>query len=424
MKIFSRKKSAKENVSPSAETPDSEQSFYTQHVEKEVLNEFSDGYGRQTRRTSLHSPARRRETSNRAGNKEIFFLFFRAGLIIFLLAAGFLVLKFGLGKLAEPSEKEQEQWVANAALMGNEPTSGRLSVEPAPSQAQAVTMELIAKRLRQWAEAERHMRAAEMRERDGLDEEAAVRLGQALRFAPDHRPAQQLLMEIYMRSENYTEAVPLCIRLLDQDSQQWGVKVNLLQALQRLGQTEACLVLADQMLEKEPNNLELLEVAAFARRVAGNGEEALALFGRILQNDGHHSVALAGSGAICRERGNWQKAIPYYLELVRTHPEMEHYHNLVRCYAQMEEAGKAVIFMGQAASLYGESEVASWLRHDLEAFGSILETVEYRSFADRIVGVETRKAIEDIRRREIEKKAPEVPGGLDLPVQLELKISR
>ncbi len=35
--------------------------------------------------------------------------------------------------------------------------------------------------------------------------------------------------------------------------------ILLLHALQKLGQTEACLVLADQMLEQEPNNLELLD---------------------------------------------------------------------------------------------------------------------------------------------------------------------
>ena len=119
MKFFKRKKASKENVSPSVETSDSEQEFYTQPAGEEPLNEFSDGSGRQTRRTSLHSPARRRENNNRAGNKEILLLFFRAGLIVFLLAAGFFVLKLGLGKLAEPSEKEQQQWVANAELMEN-----------------------------------------------------------------------------------------------------------------------------------------------------------------------------------------------------------------------------------------------------------------------------------------------------------------
>jgi len=407
-------------------TPDSEQDFYVQPAGEEPLNEYKDERASAIRNTSLHSPARRRENNNRAGNKEILLLFFRVGMIVFLLAAGFFVLKLGLGKLAEPSEKDKEQWVSNAELMENGATPELLIMEAAPAQAtsRAVTTEQIGKRLSRWIEAERHMRAAEMRERDGMDEEAALRLEQALRSAPDHRSAQQLLMEIHMRSGKYAEAVPLCIRLLDQDSRQWGVKMNLLQALQRLGQTETCLVLADQMLEKEPNNLDLLEVAAIAQRVARNGEEALALFARILQNDGRHAVALAESGAIYREREDWENALPYYLELVRTHPDTEHYHNLVRCYARMEEAGKAVIFMGQAASLYGESEISGWLQSDSEAFDLILETVEYRSFADRIVGVETRKAIEDIRRREIEKKAPAIPGGLDLPTQPELKISR
>lgn len=426
MKFFRRKKASEKATTPSPETADPEQSFYEQRAGEEPLNEFSEGYGRHTHRTSLHSPARRRETSNRIGNKEVFFLLFRAGLVVFLLAGGFLALKLVLGKLAEPSEKEQEQWGANAELMENGLPSEHLPMETAPAhpQTQAVTAELIGKRLRQWAGAERHLRAAEMRERDGMDEEAILNLRQALRFAPDHHPAQHLLMEILLRFGNYAEAVPLCIRLLDQESQQWDVKMNLLQALQRLGQTKACLVLADQMLEKEPNNLELLEVAAFAQRVDGNGEEALALFARILQNDESHPVALADSGAIYRERENWQKALPYYLELVRTHPDVEHYHNLVRCYARIEEAGKAVIFMGQAASLYGESEISSWMQYDLEAFDPIRETVEYRSFADSIVGMETRKAIEEIRRREIEKKAPATPAGLDLPTQPELKISR
>ncbi len=422
MKFSKRKKASKENVSSSGEVPDSEQNFYEQRAGEQPLNEYTDERGSAIRRTSIHSPARRRENNNRAGNREILLLFLRAGLIVFLLAAGFFALKLILGKLAEPSEKDQEQWVANAALMEGGSASERLAAEDAP--APAVTTELIGKRLNRWGEAERHMRAAEMRERDGMDEQATERLGQALRSAPDHRSAQKLLMDIYMRSGNYAEAVPLCIRLLDQDSQQRGVKINLLRALQELAQTEACLILADQMLEKEPNNLDVLEVAAFAQRVSGNDEETLALFARILQNDRHHSVALAGSGAIHQERGEWEKAISHYQELLKKDPDIEHYHNLVRCYARMEEAGKAIIFMGQAASLYGESAVAVWLKRDLEAFDSILETVEYRSFADRVVGVEARIAIEDIRRREIEKKAPAGGGGLDLPAQPELKISR
>jgi len=80
--------------------------------------------------------------------------------------------------------------------------------------------------------------------------------------------------------------------------------------------------------------------------------------------------------------------------------------------------------MGQAASLYGESVVSSWLRKDLEDFDPILETVEYRSFADRLVGVETRKNIEELRHREVQEKKPLIPTEIDIPKQPELKISR
>ena len=80
--------------------------------------------------------------------------------------------------------------------------------------------------------------------------------------------------------------------------------------------------------------------------------------------------------------------------------------------------------MGQAASLYGESEVSSWMRSDLASFDPILETVEYRSFADRIMGEEARMAVEEIRKREVQKQVPLVPGGVDLPTQPELKIGK
>lgn len=404
--------------------PDSAPGFYAKSVGEAPLDEFSEGYGRTLRRTSLHSPARRRETSNRASNREILFLLFRTGLIIFLLAGGFLVLKLVLGRLAEPSEKEKQLWETNAVLMEKGETPEVLSVEFAAEQqsVQVLNAELIEARLKRWDEAERHFRSAEALDQRGLEEESAARLSQMLRAAPDSHSGQHLLMEICMRSGNYAQAVPLCIRLLDQDSQQWDVKMALLQALQKLNQAEACLLLADQMLENEPNNLDVLQTAALAHRSAGDLDGALGLFDRMLKNDSRNLAALEGSGALYQERGEWQKAISYYLELVRTEPRVEYYHELARCYALQKEAGKAVIFMGQAASLFGDTEVSSWLRYDLESFDPIRETVEYRSFADRLVGEEARKAIEAIRKREVQQQAPVAPAGLDLPTQPALQL--
>lgn len=417
MKIFGRKKTAKEERPAPAKTPEPSQSFYTQHVGDEPLNELTEGQGRHVRRTSLHSPARRRETSNRAGNKEIFFLLFRVGLVVALLVGGYLALKLVLGRLAEPTEKEQEQWVVTEELMKK--GSAATPLPDAPETQ--FTAELIGKRLWLWNEAERHMRAAEALARRGIEEEAVDRLKQVLRFAPDHRAAQRMLMELYMRSGNYAAAVPIGVRLLDQNPAQQDVQEEILRALYRLGQGEASLILATQMLETEPNNLEVLGVAAAAQRASENPDQALVYYARMLKNDNQNLEALDGSGKIYQQRGEWALAVPYYLELIRIRSGANDYHELARCYAQLTEAGKAVIFMGQAASLFGEAEVSVWLQQE-KAFFPIHETVEYRSFADSIVGEETRKAIEEISRREVEKKTPAGPAGLELPTQPELKL--
>jgi len=424
LKPFSGKKTSKKKDVPYSETPDSESEFYTKNVGEAPLNEFSAGHGRTVRRTSHHSPARRRETSNRASNREILLLLFRTGLIVFLLLAGFFALRLVLEKLEEPSEKERQQWAVNEELREKSSITDVRSLETTPADTPVLSLnaEVIGMRLQRWAEAERYMRSAEALNHRGINEEAILRLGQVLRVAPDNYAAQRLLMEIHMRSGNYAEVVSLCVRLLDQNSLQWEVKMDLLQALKMLDQKEACLVLANQMLEKEPNNLEVLGIASFAQRAVGNPEGALVLFDQMLLNDKQNPTALAGCGSIYMDRGEWQKATPYYLELVKTAPNLENYHELVRCYALQAEAGKAVMSMGQAASLFGESGVSSWLRDDITAFDSIRETVEYRSFADRLVGEDTRKAIEEIGRREVEKKADEGSDGLELPTQPELQL--
>jgi tetratricopeptide (TPR) repeat protein len=140
------------------------------------------------------------------------------------------------------------------------------------------------------------------------------------------------------------------------------------------------------------------------------------LFKRVLENDDKNIDALQGCGKIYFDQNDYQNAVPYYLELTKLDPKPDYYQMLARCYAQQNDAGKAVIFMGQAASLFGGETVSSWFRDPL--FDPVREISEFRSFTDRIIGVESRKAIEAISKREAEEKveAPE----LELPKQPDL----
>ncbi len=418
MKLFGKKNTQTAKVSPRTARSVPADNFYSQHAGETPLDDYSAGSGgRQTHRTSRHSPARiREETSNRASNKAIAILLFRTVLIVVLLVAGFVALKWALSLLDKPSEKKQQQWAANAMRMEKSSTTGELPAGAAEPSAQAVSAALIKQRLAQWEQTEQHLRSAESLSRRGINDEAAGRLGQALRITPDNREAQQMLVDIYMLQGLYAEAVPLCIRLLDQDSRQPALQMNLLRALQESSQVEAGLVLAERLLLDQPNNQMVLSIAATGQLWQGNQEAALALFERVLKNDPKNTEALENCGKIYFAQNDPQKTVPYYLELVRLDPQPDYYQMLARCYAQLAQAGKAVVFLGQAASLFGETTISLWLRD--AGFDSVRETVEFRSFADRVVGVETRKAIEEINRREAEKAAAVVPGGgLELPKQ-------
>ncbi|HPR82710.1 MAG TPA: tetratricopeptide repeat protein [Pontiellaceae bacterium] len=420
MKFFRKKDTPPAGPRPQISSPDS--GFYSQHAGESPLDEYSNGTrGRQTHRTSRHSPARIPETSNRAGSWAIFLLLLRAVLIVVLLVGGFFALKLALDYAAKPSKKELRRREATAALMEKSlPPSSGLVKEQLPEEL-TISPELIGQRLEQWSQTDRHFRSAEALSRRGIDDEAMQELGQALRASPNNRAAQQLLLNIYMRKGLYAEAVPLCIRLLDQDGWQQNLQMNLLRALQESGQTEACLLLADRILLDQPNNVTVLTAAADGRIAQGDKDAALALFEQILVKDAKNAGALEGCGRIYSERGDYQKAVPYYLELVRIDPKPVYYQTLARCYSQQNQAGKAVIFMGQAASLFGETTVAPWLRDTV--FDPVRETVEFRSFADRLVGVETRKAIEAINQREAEKAETPAPDGgkIESPRQLDLK---
>ena len=422
MKIFGRKKGRSERLSQKPSESGSQQEFYGRQSEEAPLTDPGGGYGQQARRSSKHGAGRRRETSNRASTHQLFMLFFLAGLIFGLILVGYLGIRFLVGLRVGPSEKDLARWEQSEAIR-QKGAGGQVDLESVfggMTNAVNVNSELIRERMRKWEQTERHMRAAEALNRRGINDDAIRRLTQALRLTPDHQLAQRLLLDIYMQSGEYTGAIPLCIRLLDQDSQQWDIKLDLLEALQSSREIETSLTLAEKMLLMQPNDVKVLERAAYAQATLGDAEKALALYDRILLNDSTHVIAMEGAGFIHQQTSEWKQAIPYYMELVRLDPKLEYYHSLSRCYSHQKEGGKAVIFLGQAASLHGEGAVSDWVSE--AAFDPIRETVEFRSFVDQIVGIETRKSIEEIRLRAIETEEEALPLGADVPDQQRLQL--
>ncbi len=419
-RLFKRKKKEPAPPEPS-EQPAMESDFYSRRVADDPLGSESSGpMMPTTRRTSRHSPVVRRENSNRASNWALGMLLLRAVLLVVLLGGGFVALRMVLTRLAEPGEEEKQRWEERALLMDQ---GGKVNLPDRPVSpvlsAKAPRSASLTERLESWEDAERHLRSADALIRRGIDLEAAHRLHQALAAAPENRNAMRRLMEIYVESGQYDQALPLCMRLLEQDSAQREVKMHLLAALYHTGRYEDALALSSQMLQRTPGDLEVLMLAARSSRAAADNARALDLYDRILQRRPAHIGALQGSAEILLEQERFEDALPFYTELLRQEPSEPVYYALALCYAQTEEVGKAVIRMGQAASLFGESTVGPWLAQP--AFNPIRETVDFRSFADRIIGIESRKAIEAINRREQQRDLPDQPIEPVLPDQPSLK---
>lgn len=422
MNFFRKKKVAPNRSRSSQIASSSGEDFYVQHSGEVPLDDFSDVRGiNQYRRTSQHSPARRRENSNRASNWALGKLLLKALLGVVALVGGFILLKVVLGRMAEPTEKEMQRWEENARLM-EVPSKSAITIHTPVSQEIVVSTELIQSRLDRWEKAGQFFRSAESLHFSGVDAQAIEQLGQGLRLMPDNRAAQRMLVDLYMKAGLYAEAVPLCIRLLDQDSGQQDIRNYLMKSLMESGQIDAGLTLVDRILLDQPDNLNALSLAAEGRMKLGDQEKSLTLFQHILKLDAKNQTALIGSGEIYVAAGEYSNAVPCYLELAKLDSQPEYYQQLTRCYAQLNEAGRTVVAMGQAASLFGSATVSPWLRDPL--YDPVRESVDFRSFADRLVGIETRKAIEALSKRETERTEPAAAGALDRPAKPELNVLR
>lgn len=424
MKPFRRKPVSKSASSPLPRSeqiiPEASEEFYGR-CDSEMPLDGSQGPAafRQVRRTSCHMPVDQRESND--SEKHVFLFLFRVVLILLLLGGGFFGLKVWLNHFQDPSEKETAEWAEKEVLMQRDlGVDAELKDAIESSLAQNLTTEQLGERLAQWQEAEHFLRTANDLYRQGILEEAVKQLELALLAAPANTSAQRLLLTISMESGAYEEAVSLCLRLLEKDPEDLNVQGDLLRSLMQCGRVDSTVLLAERILDLRPNDLAVLEIAAQAYVGSGQLELAEERFSRILKNDRAYEAALAGLGDIYRSRGEWQDAIPYYSELVRKCPQPVYYHALAACYAQRKEAGKAVILMGQAYSLYGEESISGWFE-DAE-FDPVRETVEFRSFTDRVVGLKIRENIEQIRRMEKKKEMLELPdsGAPDAP-SLELR---
>ena len=413
-----KKKDKKSNRSdrgapPPAAGSGMDSGFYEQPDKEAPLNAYSGRRDSQNRRTSMNTPARRRENNTRTSDVKLLLLMFKILMIPVVLAAAYFGLKIGLDQLSKPTETKTAEWEDQATLMDQGLAAGRI----AAGLGDAVSVENFLERAKREQE---HLEVAAVLEQRGLDDDAIEQLELALDVMPTSVKAQTKLLGFYMKLERYEEAIPLSGTLLIADSANIDVQKDLLVALHETGRTEPSLLLANRILEENPGDVQAMEVAAYACAVQGRSDDALDLYQHILAREPDHLLALKGAGTMYELRQEWTNALPYYLKLAKLDARPERYRSLALNLARQEEAGKTTIFLGQALGLYGSETLAPWLSDP--GFDPVRETREFRALADQIVGAKMRQEIEQLRQREVRSALDEFSGEIVLPTRDDLEL--
>lgn len=352
--------------------------FYEQKAPQVPLSEASGRYRGSRTVTSRRSASRRHKRSNRATQQTLLVLSLKIILVPVLLAGGYFGLKAMLTPFMGPSDKDVEEWSRKEVLMA--PAVGPIAL----NSDSIIDKDVLQNRLDVWRKGDRCLRSAESLALHDADlDTAIVRLRQCLALVPDNQEAQEQLMRLYIRKDDFEQAIPVCVRLLDQDPRRWDLKLVLLNAFSKTEKLESELMLATDMLEEQPNSIEALTAAAYVQASTGHLQEAVNFYQRILDNKKDHVPALTNKAYIHKQRGEWSQALPHYLTLLKLDPTPDVYHSLAQCYSHLGESATAALYIGQAIALYGEPEVFSWLKE--EDFDPVRKSIEFRTFADQSI---------------------------------------
>ncbi|MFA5687545.1 MAG: hypothetical protein WC959_00090 [Kiritimatiellales bacterium] len=395
------------------QVPDS--SFYTQQIPEKPLDDLlrEQSISPAQKLTSRHKPPRLRESSNRVGVYHICLLWVRAIIIVAAIGGGVIMVKTITRHLENPTEAQKQRWAEHAQRLREIGTGGAVAQQLEVIDAESLTAGIEQQMIR-WDAANRNLNAAKAAlQRRGIEGEAVERLQQTLQASPENREALQLLFTQLLREEKYAEAVPLAVKLMHQDSSDVNMQIRFLQTLQYADYTAAAITVARRLLELRPDSIPVLEIAAQLRIEDDDLDGALDVYQHILSLDHRNITALRGASAILSSRGDWTNAAPHYVDLARNAPDEESFKWLAISYAQLVNAERAVSYLGQAASLYGSPVVAGWIQSP--GFDPIRETDEFRVYVDFLADAETRRAIETLRRHEIERRRTDRIFQIEMP---------
>lgn len=383
--------SARSSKEAAHHTPVSSAEFYTTSPTEKPLYDNSMGSdSKQVHKTSRHQASTgRREEKLDPREKMALMAILKLFVMILVLVIAFFMLWKGIGLY------EESIWLDHAKEGEGSPVLEEVVlVEDFDIQNQTAR-EKFADRIELWREADRLVRSADALLQRSIYDQAIIRCQDALRLDPSHSGALERLGQLYFAKENYVEAVNTYIRLLSVDPSRAEIQKKLIQALDKFGDAEAVMYMAEWYLEQNMYDAEVQLYLANARFTREEFAEAAEAYGVVLRDTPRNVSALERQATSYMLLEQYEKALAP-LEVLRTnnYRGQEYYKQIAICNAQLLQSKESVQTLGRAAQLFEKNLVVGWVRDP--RFDPIRTDRAFQGFIDRVAGQETRLWLEKV----------------------------
>ena len=264
------------------------------------------------------------------------------------------------------------------------------------------TRKLFSKRVESWKEADRLVRTADVLLLHNIYDQAIAQCQDALKIDPSHQGALKRLGELYFAKKNYINAINIYIRLMSVDPSQKEIQKNLIQALDAYGDDKAVTYMATWYFDQNTYDPDIQHYLANALFDQEKFDEAITAFNLVLRDSPENVSAMERLATIYIQTKQYEKALDLLQTLrQKNYRNPIYYKQIVICNAQLGRGKETVDTLGRAAQLFGEQMTLKLIQDP--QLDPVRDNAAFRSFADRVGGVEFRlwleKMASDIHKR-------------------------
>ena len=203
---------------------------------------------------------------------------------------------------------------------------------------------------------------------DGHPGQALEKLEAALALMPTNVDILNALSAANLEAENFDKAIEYMLKVLEVDPKNKEAGLKLARIYSSLHRNQDSIHMAEWLLETDPYNVGAHNLAGMSLLEAGGLDAAIPHLRKVVSIEKENIVAKNNLAVAYSRKGDFERAIELYQNVIDQDQTISiTYYNLAVCYANRGDPNRVVDTLKNAASLFGQSFVQTWVNgHDFD----------------------------------------------------------